>query len=179
MMVEDTVVKGMDKFGRLVIPVTFRDAMNLRRGDDLKLSMPTDGVLRISRVYNVKSSSQEVERDIRALREVLEKDVAMCDRKSVIAAARYGDPGIAGKKLPGELERMVAEGRRYYYQDGREAFCPFGDDDAQALVVEPVLHQDICLGAVIVLAGEEGPCPVSMEEAALIRYAAQLLHRLL
>ena len=56
-MLDDTVTKGVDKLGRLIIPIAFRDALNIRRGDALKMSMPKEGELRISRVYNVKGNN--------------------------------------------------------------------------------------------------------------------------
>jgi len=179
-MLDDTVTKGVDKLGRLIIPIAFRDALNIRRGDALKMSMPKEGELRISRVYNVKGNNEVIARDIRALRELLGIDVAVCDTECVVASAQYRNNGIIGTELTAGMKTMVREGRRLYHEDGNDYFYyPFAGSDVPALLVEPIRHKDGGIGAVIVLSDNGQPQPVTQEQVWLVRYAARLLYRLL
>jgi len=178
-MTDDTVTKGIDKLGRLIIPIAFRNALNIRKGDALTMSMPMEGELRIRRAYTVKGSDESITRDIQALQELLGIDVAVCDTECVVASAQYHKSTIIGMELTGRMKTMVREGRRLYYQDGNDSFYPFAGNGVPALAVEPVRHYDNGVGAVIVLGGDGRLAPLSHEQVLLVQYAARLLYRLL
>lgn len=172
-----TTIKEMDRQGRLIVSKEMREVANCRTGDCFIVTCPCEGELHFKKTQTVRTQLQPLGQDIRALRELMERDVLVCDLDTVVAAAQYEKHVKPDTPLSEEVRGLLRVGGSYVWSESEARVAPVrGQAKLAALAVEPVLLGNEVHGAVIVLDdGREKP--LDEQQRALLRYAAMLMCR--
>lgn len=171
------IVRRIDELGRVVIPKEIRRTLRIREGDPLELFTDRDELM-LKKYSPIASVERFSEGTAKSLHEQSGLLAAVSDADNVLHAFGTGRRALVGKPVSDELTELMAS-RRSYLASLAEggSLLPVvrdGEFSCTAQVVVPIVSGGDCLGAVILLASEEGAV---MESSAvkLARLTADII----
>ena len=152
------IVRRIDELGRVVIPKEIRRTLRIREGDPLELFTDRDELM-LKKYSPIASVDRFAEGTAKSLSEQSGLLAAIADSDTVLAAAGTGKKARMGRALSEKVIEILASRRSYYASraEGGEVFPVTAEGESFAAeVVVPIVAGGDCLGAVILLAAEEG-----------------------
>ena len=144
------IVRRIDDLGRVVIPKEIRRTLRIREGDPLEIYTSKEGEV-IFKKYSLMGGVDEFAAQIcETLSKTTGLTVAVTDRDSVIAAAGGARRDLIGKRISGELEKIM-EDRAIYRAQGNERSVYVTDalDRYCAAIAAPIISEGDALGLVL------------------------------
>ena len=164
------IVRRIDELGRVVIPKEIRRTLRIREGDPLELFTDRDELM-LKKYSPIASLERFAEGTAKSLYEQSGCISAICDTDTVLSAGGVGKKLLIGKTVSEQLAEIMNSRRSYLANkaEGGEVLPVTLDAEGAytAQVIVPIVSNGDCLGAVILLSGEEG----AVLEAASVKLA--------
>ena len=171
------IVRRIDELGRVVIPKEIRRTLRIKDGDPLEIFTDRDELMlkKYSPIATLEKFSEGTTRSLSDLSGYL---AVICDTDEVLYAAGEGRKDFSKKHISPHLERIMQERRSYLANlaEGGDV-VPLTEDGAgviTAQVIVPIVSGGDCLGAVSLLAAEEG-ARIESGAVKLCRLTADIL----
>ena len=171
------IVRRIDELGRVVIPKEIRRTLRIREGDPLELFTDRDELM-LKKYSPIASVERFAEGTAKSLNEQSGYLAAISDTDTVLSACGTGKKHLIGKTVSDKMTEIMTS-RRSYLSNRAEGgdvlpICLESELAPTAQVIVPIVAGGDCLGAVILLATEEG---VVMEANAvkLARLTADII----
>ena len=171
------IVRRIDELGRVVIPKEIRRTLRIREGDPLELFTERDELM-LKKYSPIASIEQFARGTVKSLGEQSGYIAVICDTDEVLQASGQGRKELMGKALSEKMTQVMLS-RRSYLANKAEGgdILPVAADSELAVtaqIIVPVVSGGDCLGAVVLLSGEEGAV---MENSAvkLARLTADII----
>ena len=103
------IVRRIDDLGRVVIPKEIRRTMHIREGAPLEIFTSDDGDIIFRKYSPLGEFPQVALQCAEAINKITRYTVYICDRERVVSAAGPTRREITGKKITGEMTRMMQE----------------------------------------------------------------------
>ncbi len=171
------IVRRIDELGRVVIPKEIRRTLRIREGDPLELFTDRDELM-LKKYSPIASVERFAEGTAKSLNEQSGYLAAICDTDTVLSVAGTGKRALLGKRVSEGLTSILNSRASYLANkaEGGEIvpIAEDGDFAATAEIIVPIVAEGDCLGAVILLSGEEG---ATMESSSvkLARLTADII----
>lgn len=164
------IVRRIDELGRVVIPKEIRRTLRIREGDPLELFTDRDELM-LKKYSPIASVERFAEGTAKSLNEQSGCLSVICDTDTVLSAGGTGKKTLLGKTVSEKLAEVMSSRRSYLANkaEGGEVLPIVQDADTEytAQIIVPIVSNGDCLGAVILLAAEEG----AILEAASVKLA--------
>ena len=161
------IVRRIDELGRVVIPKEIRRTLRIREGDPLELFTERDELM-LKKYSPIASIEQFARGTAKSLNEQSGYLAVICDTDGVLQASGQGKKALFGKPVSDRLTEVMQERRSYLASkaEGGDILPIAKERDLliTAQVIVPVVAGGDCLGAVVLLATDEGAV---MEPAAV------------
>lgn len=168
------IVRRIDDLGRVVIPKEIRRTMRIREGDPLEIFTASDGEV----IFKKYSPIGEVSNTAKQYAEVLGRStdlpVLIFDRDHVISCAGIPKKEVLDRRVSPELEDIMENRSNFIQKDASHKLIPAEGVDRSAAVAFPIIGSGDVLGAVVLLASEDGKV-ITETETKLIQVAASFL----
>ena len=153
------IVRRIDELGRVVIPKEIRRTLRIREGDPLELFTDRDELM-LKKYSPIASIERFAEGTVKSLGEQSGYLAAISDTDNVLRASGKGTRTRIGKGVSEKMTEIMTSRRSYLANksEGGEIVPVVSDAELSitAQVIVPVVAGGDCLGAVILLATEEG-----------------------
>lgn len=164
------IVRRIDELGRVVIPKEIRRTLRIREGDPLELFTDRDELM-LKKYSPIASIEHFAKGSVKSLNEQSGYLAAICDTDGVLQASGQGKKLLVGKAVSDKLTEVMVSRRSYLANkaEGGEILPVTNDNELviSAEVIVPIITNGDCLGAVVLLSGDEG----AVIEASAIKLA--------
>lgn len=171
------IVRRIDELGRVVIPKEIRQTLRLKSGSPLEIFTDRDELM-LKKYSPVASIERFAEGTARSLNELSGLLSVVCDTDTVLFAAGVGKREFSGRKISPELEKIMRERKSYIanLSEGGDTvpICEGVTGGTSAQIIVPIVSGGDCLGAVVLLSGEQG-AKLDSSACRLARLAANIL----
>ncbi|MDF2699646.1 MAG: stage sporulation protein [Haloplasmataceae bacterium] len=146
------VVRRIDDLGRVVIPKEIRRNLRIREGDSLEIYVDNAGDVILKKYSPVEDLSEFSQQYADALYMAIQKDIIICDRDTIVAATANLKKKYVQKKISDQLEKFMNNRTTKVERENVELEISEDKKEHHDYVVQPILSNGDCVGAVIVLA---------------------------
>ncbi len=171
------IVRRIDELGRVVIPKEIRRTLRLREGDPLEVFTDRDELM-LKKYSPIASLEKIGEATAKSLNDLSGHLAIICDTDEVLTACGEGKKTVANKELSAEMDKILKERRSYLanLSEGGDIIPIIGDNEltVTAQIIVPIISGGDCLGAVALLATEEG-AKIEQGTMKLAQLTAELL----
>jgi AbrB family transcriptional regulator, stage V sporulation protein T len=155
------IVRRIDDLGRVVIPKEIRRTLRIREGDPLEIFTDREGGVILKKYSPIGELSDFSKGYAEALQQTIGNIVLICDKDSIISISGSTKKEYLEKKISNELEKVIEERKTVSSGEGKEKIIPLYDDEEiegkySAEVISPIIAEGDAIGAVIIVAKEEG-----------------------
>lgn len=148
------VVRRIDDLGRVVIPKEIRRNLRIREGDSLEIYVDNAGDVILKKYSPVEDLSEFSQQYADALYMAIQKDIIICDRDTIVAATANLKKKYVRKKVSDQLEKFMNNRIAKIERDSIELEITEDKKENHSYVVQPILSNGDCVGAVIILAND-------------------------
>lgn len=148
------VVRRIDDLGRVVIPKEIRRNLRIREGDSLEIYVDNAGDVILKKYSPVEDLSEFSQQYADALYIAIQKDIIICDRDTIVAATANLKKKYVRKKVSDQLEKFMNNRIAKIERDSIELEITEDKKENHSYVVQPILSNGDCVGAVIILAND-------------------------
>lgn len=148
------VVRRIDDLGRVVIPKEIRRTLRIREGDSLEIYVDNAGDVILKKYSPVEDLSEFSQQYADALYMAIHKDIIICDRDTIVAATANLKKKYVHKKVSEQLEKLMNNRTTKVERDNPELEITDDKKEHFSYVVQPILSNGDCVGAVIILGNE-------------------------
>jgi len=145
------VVRRIDDLGRVVIPKEIRRNLRIREGDSLEIYVDNAGDVILKKYSPVEDLSEFSQQYADALYMAIQKDIIICDRDIIVAATANLKKKYVQKKVSDQLEKFMNNRIAKIERDNFELEITEDKKENHSYVVQPILSNGDCVGAVIIL----------------------------
>ena len=162
--------RRIDELGRVVIPKEIRRTLRIREGDPLELFTDRDELM-LKKYSPIASVERFSEGTAKSLHEQSGYLAAISDTDNILHAFGTGRKALLGHAVSDEVTELMAARRSHLAslaEGGR--ILPVvrdGEETYTAQLIVPIVANGDCLGAVLLLAEEEG----AVMEASCVKLA--------
>ena len=169
------IVRRIDELGRVVIPKEIRRTLRIREGDPLELFTERDELM-LKKYSPIASIEQFARGTAKSLSEQSGYLAVICDtdgvlQDGVLQASGQGKKALFGKAVSDRMAEVMRERRSYLASKAEGGdILPIANESelpVTAQVIVPVVAGGDCLGAVVLLATDEG----AVMEASAVKMA--------
>ena len=164
------IVRRIDELGRVVIPKEIRRTLRIREGDPLELFTERDELM-LKKYSPIASIEQFARGTAKSLSEQSGYLAVICDTDGVLQASGQGKKALFGKGVSDRMAEVMRERRSYLASKAEGGdILPIAKESelpVTAQVIVPVVAGGDCLGAVVLLATDEG----AVMEASAVKMA--------
>jgi AbrB family transcriptional regulator (stage V sporulation protein T) len=155
------IVRRIDDLGRVVIPKEIRRTLRIREGDPLEIFTDREGGVILKKYSPIGELSDFSKGYAESLQQAIGNIVLICDKDSIISLSGSTKKEYLEKKISNELEKIIEERKAVSFGEGKEKVIPiYDDEDVEgkyfAEVISPIIAEGDAIGAVIIVAKEEG-----------------------
>lgn len=129
----NSVVKDIDKLGRLVLPKAMRESLGVRLGDSVNLVFDSDKIF-ISKYDHLSNLKYFADIICQSIFDISHNVCIVSNNEMIVSAC--GIDNIVGNRLFCENGELVIRDKRIKLSD---------------IIVEDILKGEICIGAIIVI----------------------------
>ncbi len=171
------IVRRIDELGRVVIPKEIRRTLRIREGDPLELFTDRDELM-LKKYSPIASVERFAEGTARSLNEQSGYLAAILDTDTVLSVCGTGKKALAGKSVSDKVTQIM-NARQSYLANRAEGgeivpIAADGEYSATAQIIVPIVAGGDCLGAVVLLSGEEGAI-LGSDAVKLARLTADII----
>ena len=169
------VTRRIDDLGRVVIPKEFRQALRIRIGDLVEISLNKSGELTVKKYSPVGELGNFAREYTESLGFISGMTALICDTEQFISSSNKGKDNLLGKRISDTLRDKIIVGSLY---EGEQLIPLTQDDDCikySSQLICPILFSETAIGAVVLT----GKKPMDTTEQKLVRTAADFLGRLM
>ncbi len=164
------IVRRIDELGRVVIPKEIRRTLRIREGDPLELFTDRDELM-LKKYSPIASVERFAEGTAKSLAEQSGCLAVITDTDTVLAASGAGKRALLGKRVSEKMTEIMSSRRSYLAgaKEGGDIVAVAAESEfvPTAEVIVPIVSGGDCLGAVVLLSGEEG----AVMEASAVKLA--------
>jgi AbrB family transcriptional regulator (stage V sporulation protein T) len=155
------IVRRIDDLGRVVIPKEIRRTLRIREGDPLEIFTDREGGVILKKYSPIGELSDFSKGYAESLQQTIGNIVIICDKDSIISISGSPKKEYLEKKISSDLEKMIEERKSVSLGEGKEKTIALYDDEEiegkySAQVISPIIAEGDAIGAVIIVAKEEG-----------------------
>lgn len=155
------IVRRIDDLGRVVIPKEIRRTLRIREGDPLEIFTDREGGVILKKYSPIGELSDFSKGYAESLQQTIGNIVLICDKDNIISISGSTKKEYVEKKISNELEKIIEERKTVSFGEGKEKLIPLYDDEEiegkySAEVISPIIAEGDAIGAVIIVAKEEG-----------------------
>lgn len=148
------VVRRIDDLGRVVIPKEIRRNLRIREGDSLEIYVDNAGDVILKKYSPIEDLSEFSQQYADALYLAIGKDIIICDRDIVVAATANLKKKYLNKKVSDQLEKYMNSRIAKVEKNNSELEIIHDGKELNTYVIQPILSNGDCVGAVIILGNE-------------------------
>lgn len=148
------VVRRIDDLGRVVIPKEIRRNLRIREGDSLEIYVDNAGDVILKKYSPVEDLSEFSQQYADALYMAIQKDIIICDRDLIVAATANFKKKYIQKKISDQIEKFMNNRTAKVERDNVELEISEDKKEHHDYVVQPILSNGDCVGAVIVIGND-------------------------
>ncbi len=171
------IVRRIDELGRVVIPKEIRRTLRIKDGDPLEIFTDRDELM-LKKYSPIATLEKFSEGSVRSLNDLSGYLAVICDTDEILYASGTGKKDLNGKPISERLEKIMKD-RRSYLANRSEGgdIVPISDASAlniTAQIIVPIVAGGDCLGAVSLLASDDG-AKIENSAVNLARLTADIL----
>ena len=171
------IVRRIDELGRVVIPREIRSTLRLKSGDPLEIFTDRDELM-LKKYSPIASLEKFSEGTVKSLSDLSGHIAVICDTDEVLHASGRGQRDFDGKSLSGHMEKILNDRKSYIanLSEGGDVvpICDNQNSEVTAQVIVPIVCNGDCLGAVALIACEQG-AKIESSACKLAQLSANIL----
>lgn len=155
------IVRRIDDLGRVVIPKEIRRTLRIREGDPLEIYTDREGGVILKKYSPISELNDFSQEYAESLQQSIGHVILIADKDSILSASGCPKKDYAEKKISNDFE-SVMEGRKTLLLD-KEKNKPIAlyeeenpDEKYFAQVISPIIAEGDAIGAVVILAKQQG-----------------------
>ncbi len=149
------IVRRIDDLGRVVIPKEIRRTLRIREGDPLEIFVDRDGEVILKKYSPISELGDFAQEYSESLAEHSAQLVCIADRDSIIAVSGGSKKEYLNKPIGGLVEQCMSDRKTVLEENGKAEIIE-GMEHEGSYVIAPIIANGDPIGAVIMMAKEEG-----------------------
>jgi len=155
------IVRRIDDLGRVVIPKEIRRTLRIREGDPLEIFTDREGGVILKKYSPIGELSDFSKEYAEALQQSIGHIILITDKDAIISASGAPKKDFLEKKISNELEKIIDNRKTVMFEAGGDKVIPIYEYEEvenkySAQIISPIISEGDAIGAVIILANQEG-----------------------
>lgn len=153
------IVRRIDDLGRVVIPKEIRRTLRIREGDPLEIFVDRDGEVILKKYSPIGELTDFSKEYAESLHQSIGHSVLIADKDAFISVSGSPKKDYMERKVSSELERIMEERKAVILADEAKTIPLHNDEEKgkyASQVIAPIIAEGDAIGAVIILAKQDG-----------------------